>query len=338
MSEKKLVLVVDMYGFPNRCKHCWLGHMPNINIKDGEDQFIVDFFKPYFETITYYSWVREPDFCQDYENRWIKDNQLSINALPERFELASFYKLANDKNYVKFLKKVGTKAVQLSFFGLEKMTDKYVGRIGAYKELIKATEALIDNEITPRWQAFINEENKDEIVKLLDLIKQMKLEQRCKSFNTEFKFFVHEGSCDGENLKLYNIRITKDHIPSSLIPYHLNFDQVKTEKELCQKLINDNGYVTYQKQESIVLNISNKFDVYFNFTSMKPKWKIGNLKIDNPNELIDKIVNQDILPLRLAKTITIQELVNKYGQFDSEKAFFEDDYKNYLLNYYIEDN
>ena len=36
-SMKKLTLVVDMYGCPNRCKHCWLGHMPNRTMSENSD-------------------------------------------------------------------------------------------------------------------------------------------------------------------------------------------------------------------------------------------------------------------------------------------------------------
>ena len=116
---KKLSLVVDMYGCPNRCKHCWLGHMPNHKMADKTDEFLIEYFKPYFENITYYSWLREPDYCDDYRQRWMKDNEISIQGRPMRFELASFYRLVRDKEYVKFLKEVGVKKVQLTFFGLE---------------------------------------------------------------------------------------------------------------------------------------------------------------------------------------------------------------------------
>lgn len=209
-----LNLVVDMYGCPNRCKHCWLGHMPNKKMSDEAALFIVNKFKPYFDQITFYSWLREPDFCSDYEARWQKDNNLSTGRKPERFELASFYQLVRDPNYVKFLKKVGVKKVQLTFFGLKEYTDYFVGRKGAFDELLKATDILIETGITPRWQAFINEENKADVVELLHLIDHLKFKQRCK----DFSFFVHEGSCDGENKKLYGIRIQKSHIPDELIP------------------------------------------------------------------------------------------------------------------------
>ena len=104
---------------------------------------------------------------ENFRERWIADNELSSGNKPQRFELASFYKIVREPDYVKFLKEVGTKKVQLTLFGLEEMTDKYVGRKGAFKEILEATEILIANDISPRWQMFINEENKDEIEKLL---------------------------------------------------------------------------------------------------------------------------------------------------------------------------
>lgn len=123
-----LTLCFDMNGCPNRCKHCWIGHMKNKQMKDDDAEFVVDYFKPYFSNITFYSWLREPDFCQDYKARWLKDIALSPSKKPERFELASFYLLVRDPNYVHFLKDVGVKKVQLTLFGMEELTDKYVGR------------------------------------------------------------------------------------------------------------------------------------------------------------------------------------------------------------------
>lgn len=236
-----LTICLDMAGCPNRCKHCWIGHMPNQNLSDSDASFVVDCFKPYFLNITFYSWLREPDYCKNYRNRWILDNKLSSGKKPKRFELASFYRLVRDKEYIEFLKDVGVKKVQLTLFGLESFTDKYVGRKGAFKEILEATEILISNQIAPRWQAFINEENKNEIPKLIKLIDDLKIRSRCK----DFEFFVHEGSCDGENLKLYDIRIQKDSISQEVLPYYLDYDQLKTEAELVSdfKSRNDEYFV-----------------------------------------------------------------------------------------------
>ena len=196
-KSRKLALVVDMYGCPNRCRHCWLGRLPNIPPENGADEMLVNSFRPHFEQIEYYSWLREPDFCGEYRARWERDKALSVNCEPQRFELASFWRLVRDGEYAKFLREVGVKVVQLTFFGGEETTDRYIGRKGAYSELLKATEILLQNGIAPRWQAFINAENKDEVAELPKLAEKLKLAERCRQIGQNFKFFVHAGSCDG---------------------------------------------------------------------------------------------------------------------------------------------
>lgn len=337
MPDKSLTLAVDMYGCPNRCRHCWIGHMPNRKMEENADIWLINYFKPYFHNITYYSWLREPDYCNDYARRWQKDNQISVHTLPERFELASVWRIARDLKYVVFLKEAGVKKVQMTFFGMEEMTDKYTGRKGAFKELLEATEILLANQIAPRWQAFINEENKHEIVQLLQLADTLKLKERCRAFQSDFKFFVHSGSCDGEKRRLYDLRIEKDHIPKELIPYYLNYEEVITERKCCYLLMDDTSNVVYHNEGWVVLNISNTYDAYFNFTHMTEGWKIGNLKIESQEEIIHRIMEEDIPALNLARSITLKELVKKYGNKQSDKVFFIDDYKSYLLNCYIEE-
>ena len=334
--KKKVYLVVDMNGCPNRCKHCWLGHIDSHVMPEDADLFLVDYFKPYFDEVVYYSWLREPDFTKNYEKRWLRDNEISINAKPKRYELASFYMLNKDKEYVKFLKRTGVKKVQLTFFGMEELTDKYVGRKGAFKELINATNILLENGIAPRYQVFLNQENREEVVQLLDLIKELDLYQRCEKIGIPFEFFVHEGSCDGENAKLYPIRINKDQIPEELIPYYLDYDSILSEKECCEILVNDVGSYVPHNDKEIVLNITSNFDVYYNFTHISPNWKIGNIKNDNQHELIQKIINEDTFALNHARNITLKELVLRYGDRNSNKLFSLDDYKSYLLNCYID--
>ena len=130
--------------------------------------------------------------------------------------MASFYRIVRDDGYIPFLRSVGVKKVQLTFFGLKRTQDKYVGRTGAFEEIMRASDMLIDGGIIPRWQCFLYEENIDEIVQIYRMAKQIK-KNRCP----ELEFFVHEGSCDGENRKLYPIRIHKNHIPAELMSvYH----------------------------------------------------------------------------------------------------------------------
>ncbi len=333
---KHLSLVVDLYGCPNRCRHCWLGHMPNKRMEEGADEWIFRYFEPYFENITFYSWLREPDYCDNYRERWDRDKRLSRGIMPQRFELGSFWRIVRDAQYVRFLKDVGVHTVQLTFFGLEQLTDRYVGRKGAFRELLRTTEILLENEIAPRWQAFINEENREEVALLLPLAEELKLSERCAAFGAEFSFFVHAGSCDGENRKLYGIRINKQDIPGILIPYFLNYDQIETEREWCERLKDDEHSVVYHNAEDIVLNISNQYDVFFNFTHMTANWKIGNMKTEDRDELIRRIVEEDTEALNLARNISLGELVKQYGDFRSDKVFTQEDYKSYLLNCYID--
>lgn len=327
---KLLNLVVDMNGCPNRCLHCWLGHMPNRKMEDGSDRYLVDFFSPYFEKIAYYSWLREPDYCDDYEARWNRDLEISKNAAPERFELASFYRIVRDERYIPFLKSVGVKKVQLTFFGLASTQDRYVGRKGAYQEVLRASDLLISGGITPRWQCFLNEENKDEIVQLYRMAREIK-----KNACPELEFFVHEGSCDGENRKLYPIRIEKDHIPDELKEVFLHYDGIQSEAECYRILRDDASSPVFQIGDEITLNISNSFDVFYNFTHMTEPWRIGNLKTDEPGELVRRIVSGDTPALNAARRCSWSELAREFGDPASQKVFSLDDYKMYLFNEYL---
>lgn len=330
-GNKKLNLVVDMYGCPNRCLHCWLGHMPNKKMEDGADRFIMDFFSPFFDQIAFYSWMREPDYCPDYQERWKKDVALSKNTVPERFELASFYRIVRDDAYIPFLKSVGVKKVQLTFFGMKATQDRYVGRKGAYEEVMLASDLLADSGIIPRWQCFINEENAEEIVQIYRLAQE-KRKQSCPSL----EFFVHEGSCEGENRKLYPIRIRKQHIPDELTPVFLDYADLLTEGECYEILREDFSHPAFPIGDTITLNISNEYNVYYNFTHLSRPWIIGNLKTENPEELVRKIVSGDTLALRAAKKCVWAELANQFGDASSDKVFSLEDYKMFLFNRYLE--
>ncbi len=333
MCEKQLNLVVDMYGCPNRCLHCWLGHMPNRKMDADADTHIMDFFSPYFEKIAFYSWLREPDFCEDYKNRWKRDLEISKNAVPQRFELASFYRIVRDDGYIPFLRSVGVKKVQLTFFGLKRTQDKYVGRTGAFEAIMRASDMLIDGGIIPRWQCFLYEENIDEIVQIYRMAKQIK-KNRCP----ELEFFVHEGSCDGENRKLYPIRIHKNHIPAELMSVYHYYDELLTESECCELLREDDSAPDFPVEDEITLNISNEYNVFYNYTHMTKPWIIGTLKTDAPETLVQNIITGNTPALNTAKQCHWSELAAKYGDFSSGRAFNLDDYKMFLFNKHLERN
>ena len=324
--EKDLVLCLDMHGCPNRCKHCWLGELPNGQIEDDYATFLAGLFRPYFRNLTFYSWLREPDFCPNYKWRWEEDNRLS-SIKPERFELASFYRIARDPEYVKWLKEVGTKKVQFTFFGLEKTTDEFVGRAGAYGELLRATKVLLENRIEPRWQIFLYQSNKDEAVALLDIAKSMGVNE----------IIAHEGSCDGNNRKLYDIRINKSEIPEVMKPYYLDYPNILSERECVEMLRDDRSSYLPHNESEIVLYVTADLNVYYNFTSPSPAWRIGNMRDDDIDLIVRKAVMEDIPALTLSKAISIGELARRYGDMHSDRVFSLDDYKMYLLNNYLDE-
>ena len=336
IDVEKLSLCVDLFGCPNRCGHCWLGHMPNRDMGQEADRWIVERFQPYYQQIEFYSWLREPDFCPDYRARWERDKALSVGCVPERFELASFWRLVRDPDYVNFLKELGVPAVQLSFFGLEQTTDRMIGRKGAFRELLEATELLLAHGIRPRWQAFLDEENREEVVSLLRLSERLELGPRCEALGGAFQFFVHAGSCDGENRKRYPIRIRKGHVPEELIPYYWGYDKLRSEAELYEALAEEQVPFVPRQEGSLVLYVSNTFDLYFNFTHMRPEWRIGNLREEPVEELIRRVREADTPALRRARDISLGELVKRYGDPSSERLFDREDYSMWLLNCHLE--
>lgn len=150
MLFKNITIALDMSGCPNRCKHCWIGHFKNGNMSIEDLKYVANSFKDYTNSLEVYSWFREPDFNADYKNLWEIDNELSKNTKPKRFELLSFWRINRDEEYVKWAYNIGVRRCQLTFFGLEEKTDYYVGRKGAFNELINATRILLENKIAPR--------------------------------------------------------------------------------------------------------------------------------------------------------------------------------------------
>ena len=159
-----------------------------------------------------------------------------------------------------------------------------------------------------------------------------KIREKCP----ELEFFVHEGTCDGENRKLYPIRIRKRNIPAELIPVYLGYEEVLTERECCEILQKDSSVPKLPITDEITLNISNTYDVYYNFTHMTEPWIIGNLKKEKPEILIPRIIKGDTFALNALAETSWQKLTKQFGDFHSDRAFGEDDYRMYLINSYLD--
>lgn len=39
LDSRQVAVALDMAGCPNRCRHCWLGNMPNERVEENTDYF-----------------------------------------------------------------------------------------------------------------------------------------------------------------------------------------------------------------------------------------------------------------------------------------------------------
>lgn len=355
LKSRKIVITMDMAGCPNRCRHCWLGHMPNNRVDGSVLRDVVRAFKewkmgsednPYFDKVLVNSWFREPDFAPNYKELY--NLEVELGGEPLRFELLSIWRLARDEKYAKWAKDIGTNACQISFFGMEENTDFFTGRKGAFKDALTATNRLIDAGIVPRWQLFLNERNKNELGVFIKLIEDMNLEEKVNAMGREFQLFAHVPSPDGEAFNLEDIRPTKDiinYMPEYLINKTVkhfnatNIDEVigQAEKDLLPKLLKNNE-PWGDKPGQLAFMITPDLDVYPNAGEMKRWWCLGNLMSDGIDTIMDRYINNKTLGFQINYNVPVSEMAGKYGRKGSEHAYVESDLITRWMRMWGEDN
>lgn len=346
MKFKSIIACLDMYGCPNRCKHCWVGHSPNGNLNTDDLKFVAEQFRPFTDSLEIDDWYREPDFRDNYRELWSLCNELS-DSHHEHFELISIWRLVRDKEYVKWLSSLGLKAAQLTLFGGREKTDFYTGRNGAYDEILESIEILLRNKISPRIQVFVNKDNIGELSFIENLITSLDLESRCKEFGGEFSFFLHQGSCDGENEKLYEIRVTPDDlekIPQTMLDYTLKHFK-KENKETIADIFGKTEQALYAElseadithsfvREDPVFFIDRDFNVYPNLSAPDDAWLLGNLKSDGISTVLENYTQSKSPAQHAHMTVPLSEIVKASGDPDSQRLFTEADFVIYSINKY----
>lgn len=340
---QSLTVCLDMYGCPNRCKHCWIGHSPNGNLTKEDLINVAKFFRPYTDSLTIYDWYREPDYHDNYKELWDLSHQLSDTS-QEHFELISVYRIVRDKEYVKWLSSLGLKSAQLTLFGTEEKTDFYTGRKHAYLDILNAIEILLDHHISPRIQVFVNKDNLDNLSQLEKVLNGLDLEKRCQSFKGEYAFFIHQGSCDGENEKNYAIRLTPNDIkkiPQKFLSDAMRYQRKKSVEELFGKteavlydeLKNDTSTCSFVS-DNPVFYIDQNLNVYPNVASIEPIWKLGNLKKDGIEKVLENYRESKSVAQNIRLNIPLSKIVQEEGNPMGEKLFEKEDYIEWISNRY----
>ena len=333
---EKLIVCVDMAGCPNRCRHCWLGHAPNRLMPLEELSRIAGLFRQFADKMEVEGWYREPDYRDDYKQLWALEERLSDDKFPH-FELMSYWRAARDESYIPWLKERGVKATQMTFFGGRALTDKYTQRKGAYDEMVALIPRLMEYGIVPRFQAFMNKENIEEMGHVVDLAEKTGLAD-----HPDFRAFVHAGGCDGANEMLYDIRITPedlDKLPQRLRDWSLQHlgktveeFAGQTERELYADISQQEQPFGYCVPAQPVLYVDHEYNVYPNLTAPQTAWCYGNLLKDGTETILARVQSGDTPAMRVMRTVPAAELVKECGNPESERLFDRGDYETYLLN------
>ncbi|MFC1947217.1 hypothetical protein ACFLXY_04765 [Chloroflexota bacterium] len=329
----KTAVIMDMYGCPNRCRHCWLRHDRNADtpVKDfiwlaGQFKEYERDGKPFFDELLFNTWYREPDYPDNYRELWELENRLSTGKVP-RFELASVWRMARDRNYAPWLKELGVDCIQVTLFGTEENTDYFKGRRGAYQEHLKSFDIMIENGIVPRVQIFPFSTTIDDIARLDQVLQDIRLEERVNDLGKEFPCFLNTTSPVGEGFNLENIRLRKSDI-SRLPEYfvektikHFDYDDIntswRTEAEILPTLLEDDSPLNHHSDRAFY--VDSDFNVYPNCGEIAEWWCLGNVKRDGVGVIMDNYLNHACSGLRMNHEVPISYFAAKYGNKSGDR-------------------
>jgi len=354
IKSRDIAIALDMYGCPNRCRHCWLGHPSNKRLSEQDFRWAATQFRnyvrrgekqPFINNLGVMSWVWEPDFTDDYERLYELEAELS-DIKPYRFELLSIWRLARDEKYAKWAKKVGPDTCQITFFGIEETNDWFYRRRGAFQDNLIATERLLDVGIKPRWQIFLTKKIIPEVGKLLKLIDRLKLSDRVKSLGGNFDLFMHTPGPDGEARELEHLRPTLEDtrsIPSEVIESskkHFNVEKLwYTEGELISQILTEKEDFPYAYfyPKILCFYIKNNWDVFSNMGTLEPWWELGNLRTDSLQSIFDNFESNRVLGLETIFTVSVKELAKRFGNPKSRLVYNnKDDLESLFVGRYCE--
>ena len=342
LSFKEVAIGFDMFGCPNRCRHCFYGAMLNKGISEAEVRRITGLFRdftcnegdvPLFEKVWVSPHIREPDYCDDYRRLYELAGKLS-DGPPWRYELLSIWRLARDESYAAWARSVGPDTCQITFFGEEETTDWFFRRKGAFRDNLLATERLLAAGMKPRWQIFANTRGIPEFESLLRRVDRMRLRDRVESLGGKFDIFVHTPGAWGRALDIEHIRPTiqdVQKIPCELLESsrrHFGSETLwDTEPELCGQILAGQPWFGYAIEPAHMpwFIITSGFDVFYNAFGYDPWFCLGNIQREPLAVILGRFENNDTPGLRTIYTIPPQELVRKYGCLDSAKVYGDAD-------------
>ncbi len=342
LRSRNTWVALDMAGCPNRCRHCWLGTLPNRQL-DGEDLYrVVKLFRewirpgesaPFFSNVEAMSWWREPDYAPDYRHLWELERELN-GRNPTRFELLSGWRLAHDSGYARWAREVGTAACQLTLFGMEETNDWFVRRRGAFRDVLLATERLLEAGIRPRWQLFLTTRILPDLGALLALVERTGLRERTRSIGGEFQLFLHTPGPEGEGWYIEDLRPTVEdlaQVPAELLETserYLGHPLGEAESDLVSRWTDAEPSFpsVYDYPQNLGFYVTSEFDVFPNI-GLEPWWRLGNLYNDGLETIIANFEEDRVGGLRGMYHVGVAELARQYGRRESRLLYHPGDLK-----------
>ncbi|MDD5529002.1 MAG: radical SAM protein [bacterium] len=348
--QNKISIAYDIYGCPQLCKHCWLGHFkkhPNMDVNETIANFLkikeeqtkhkyfniqVEYFSPDF---------REPHYGDDYKLLSEKTNIINgCNIeIEKKFELLSIWRLTRDPEYVKWVREKGIKRCQIKIFGLKETNNFFYGRNNAHKDIIDGTSILLDNGIIPRWQIYYNKKGINELEDILDLTNKLNIWDRVSELGEKFNIHGLTYDSDGRGFKYHNFRIDEndiEKIPMLLIEksrehFGNNF-RLSTERELLKEINENNAQSVMPKEHWLWFFVTSDWNVYPNIMGVAPWWLLGNTKHDSWETILSNYAYDKNIGLKIMNNMTVSELANRYGNKTGNKIYSN---KSELITYLV---
>lgn len=352
ITSREMNIALDMHGCPNRCRHCWLGCLPNGCLSEEDVRWAAAQFRdylrpagdePFLTGLNVVTWVREPDFSDDYERLYDLEVELSdVKTYRAEWELLSIWRLARDGRYAEWARKIGVRTCQISFFGLAETNDWFHRRKGAFHDSLIATERLLDAGIMPRWQWFLTKKIIPDLGELLRLVERMRLRDRVGALGGEFQLFVHTPSPTGEARKIEHLRPNIDDVrsvPNEIIESsrkHLGWKEPwHAEARLVSEILAEDDHLpcAYHPPTTLFFHMKSNWDVFANIGTAEHWWKLGNLKTDSVGDILDAYEQNRPPGLKVNYTVPRKELARRFGDLQGRVIY---DVKSDLAELWVE--
>jgi hypothetical protein len=339
-------LAFDMHGCPNRCRHCWMGHevvaTPRTCMTEEDVRWAVAQFRafrrpgedhPPWKNLRVGTWIREPDYSDDY--RHLRALEIELSDVPpprETYELLSVWRLARDPGYAQWGYDLGIRECQVTFFGLERATDWGCRRRGAFRDLLTATERLLAAGIRPRWQLIFTKVLIPDLPGLIALTGELGVRERCEALGGPFHFWMHLPSPNGAALDLDPVLPTDldlDKVPRGFLAQseaRAGSALGRPERVLLPALRDDPGPAVRSVKEATSGNpvwwyVAPGLGVYTSQFSVSAAFHLGNIKTDGVGAIIDTWEHDRTLGLQAMFHTPNSELARRFGRPRGRRLF-----------------